>query len=52
MENNNEIKRFHGDWKCSQCGREITTLPFEPKGRSIERVKCVECYRKMKEAEA
>lgn len=27
-----ERKMFQGSWKCSQCGADITELPFEPKG--------------------
>ena len=23
-------KMFKGDWKCSECKKEITELPFEP----------------------
>jgi CxxC-x17-CxxC domain-containing protein len=52
MDNNNgEKKRFEGNWKCAKCGKEITSLPFEPKGKSVERLQCIECYRKAKEAE-
>ncbi len=52
MDNNNgEKKRFAGNWKCAKCGAEITSLPFEPKGKSVERLQCVECYKKSKEAE-
>ncbi|MEK7124620.1 MAG: CxxC-x17-CxxC domain-containing protein, partial [Patescibacteria group bacterium] len=33
-----------GNWKCSDCGTEITQLPFEPiPGRDIL---CRDCYRK------
>lgn len=33
-----------GDWKCSECGAEITELPFEP---SPDRpIYCRECWRK------
>ncbi|MFH1462537.1 MAG: CxxC-x17-CxxC domain-containing protein [bacterium] len=23
---------YQGNWKCSECGKEITELPFEPSG--------------------
>ena len=23
---------YQGNWKCSECGAEITELPFEPSG--------------------
>lgn len=25
-----ERKMYQGDWKCADCGKEITELPFEP----------------------
>ncbi|MBZ9572705.1 hypothetical protein KJA17_00705 [Patescibacteria group bacterium] len=25
-----ERKMYKGDWKCADCGKEITELPFEP----------------------
>ncbi len=25
-------KMVEGNWKCSKCGAEITSLPFEPSG--------------------
>lgn len=31
-----------GNWKCSQCGAEITELPFEPDARPLF---CRECHR-------
>ncbi|QQG46638.1 MAG: hypothetical protein HYY55_00955 [Candidatus Niyogibacteria bacterium] len=35
---------IEGNWKCSDCGAEITKLPFEPKeGRPVF---CLDCYRK------
>ena len=37
-------QRFTGDWQCANCGRAITSLPFEPKGRSVERLQCLDCY--------
>jgi len=42
-------KRFHremhkGHWTCSDCGGEITELPFEPTpGRPVY---CKECWTK------
>lgn len=41
-----ERKRFQGNWKCADCGAEITELPFEPRDGS--NVRCLECYRKNK----
>ncbi|PIV64928.1 MAG: hypothetical protein COZ90_00530 [Candidatus Nealsonbacteria bacterium CG_4_8_14_3_um_filter_37_36] len=35
---------FKGNWKCSECGKEITELPFEP---SPDRpIFCKECWAK------
>jgi CxxC-x17-CxxC domain-containing protein len=37
-------KTFKGNWKCADCGKEITELPFKP---SEERpVYCKECWQK------
>ena len=36
-----------GNWKCSDCGEEITELPFEP---SPDRpIYCRECWRKQRD---
>lgn len=32
-----------GNWACSECGKEITELPFEPKGDRP--VLCKDCWR-------
>ncbi len=37
---------FQGHWKCSMCGADITSLPFEP--RSTEGLKCLDCFKKSK----
>jgi len=37
-------KMFQGDWKCSDCGKEINELPFEP---SPDRpLYCRDCWSK------
>ncbi|RJQ35429.1 hypothetical protein C4566_00720 [Candidatus Parcubacteria bacterium] len=33
-----------GHWECSECGVEITQLPFEPDGDRP--IFCRDCYRK------
>jgi CxxC-x17-CxxC domain-containing protein len=33
-----------GDWKCSECGAEITELPFEP--APDRPIYCRECWSK------
>jgi len=40
-------KMFQGDWKCSECGAEITELPFEP--APDRPLYCRECWRKKRE---
>ena len=35
---------FKGNWKCSDCGCEITELPFEPSGDRP--LYCRECHAK------
>jgi len=37
-------KMFKGNWKCSECGKEITELPFEPSGDRP--LYCRECHAK------
>ena len=34
---------YQGNWKCSQCGTEITELPFEPSGDLP--IYCRDCHR-------
>jgi len=42
--NNNSRPMVQGNWKCSECGAEITELPFEP---SADRpILCKECWAK------
>ena len=37
-------KMFQGSWKCADCGKEITELPFEP---SPDRpIHCRDCWSK------
>jgi len=44
-------QRYTGDWQCAKCGTAITSLPFKPRGTSADRLQCIECYKKTKEAE-
>jgi len=37
-------RMFEGNWTCSDCGKEITQLPFEPS--SDRPVYCRECWAK------
>jgi len=39
-------KMYQGHWKCADCGREITKLPFNPKPQRA--VYCKECWLKRK----
>ena len=37
---------FKGNWKCAECGADITELPFEP---SADRpIYCRDCHQKRK----
>jgi CxxC-x17-CxxC domain-containing protein len=38
--------KFEGDWKCSNCGTEITSLPFAP--RDTSNLLCINCYKQKK----
>ncbi|MBU1202898.1 hypothetical protein KKH39_02555 [Patescibacteria group bacterium] len=38
--------KVQGNWQCSDCGTEITQLPFEPDGDRP--IFCRDCYRKNK----
>lgn len=35
-----------GNWKCAQCGADVTELPFSPREGSD--VFCRDCYRNKK----
>ena len=35
-------KMVQGNWKCSECGKEITELPFEP--APDRPIYCKECW--------
>ena len=39
---------FEGDWQCSECGKAITQLPFQPGEDQV--VSCKECYIKKRNA--
>lgn len=43
-----ERKMFQGKWTCSQCGAEITELPFEPTGDRP--IYCRDCHRQRRDA--
>jgi len=38
------MKMVEGNWKCSECGVEITQLPFEP--APDRPIYCRECWSK------
>ncbi len=35
---------YQGNWQCSECGAEITELPFEPDG--TRPIYCRACHQK------
>lgn len=37
---------FQGNWKCAECGKEITQLPFQPDENRINQLKCRDCHQK------
>lgn len=46
MDNQNfsgDRQMFKGNWKCAECGAEITELPFEPDGERP--LYCRDCHR-------
>ncbi|OGZ66717.1 MAG: hypothetical protein A3C50_02345 [Candidatus Staskawiczbacteria bacterium RIFCSPHIGHO2_02_FULL_43_16] len=36
--------KVQGNWKCSDCGKEITELPFEP--APDRPIYCLDCWKK------
>ncbi|MBU2564185.1 hypothetical protein KKA23_01230 [Patescibacteria group bacterium] len=38
---------FQGNWKCAECGKEITELPFEPS--QDQPIHCRDCWMKKRE---
>lgn len=40
---NGQREMIKGNWTCSQCGAEITELPFEPDGERP--LFCRDCHR-------
>ncbi len=47
MKNNNKTTNMvSGNWKCSECGKEITKLPFTPQEDRLNTLKCLDCYKK------
>jgi len=40
-------KKYQGNWKCSECGGEITELPFDPD--PDRPVYCIDCLRKRRD---
>lgn len=40
---------FSGNWKCSECGKEITELPFQPDENRLNQLKCRDCHRKSRD---
>jgi CxxC-x17-CxxC domain-containing protein len=39
---------FKGSWKCSECGKEITELPFEP--APDRPIYCKECWKNKRQS--
>ena len=45
-----ERKMYQGNWKCSECGKEITQLPFEPDPARLSQLKCRDCHQKSRDS--
>ncbi len=41
-----ERPKFSGNWKCANCGGDISSLPFEP--RDTSNLKCLDCFKRSK----
>ena len=41
-------KMVKGNWTCSECGAEITELPFEPDGQRP--IFCRDCHQKRRQS--
>src|SRR3989344_1357561 len=37
---------LEGDWKCKDCGKAITKLPFQPDESRLDQLRCRECHSK------
>ncbi|MBI2582699.1 hypothetical protein HYW30_00730 [Candidatus Azambacteria bacterium] len=48
-----ERKMYHpaeGEtWKCSECGVEITELPFPPDPQRMNQLRCRDCHAKFRQ---
>ena len=44
FDNQGPRKMVQGNWKCSDCGKEITELPFEP--AADRPIYCRDCWAK------
>ena len=48
-QNFSDDRQMHkGNWTCSQCGGEITELPFEPDG--TRPLYCRDCHRQKRQS--
>lgn len=36
---------YQGDWKCADCGKEISELPFQPDPSRVDQLRCKDCYK-------
>ncbi|MFH0890849.1 MAG: hypothetical protein V1856_02350 [Candidatus Liptonbacteria bacterium] len=37
-------QRFEGNWKCKDCGKAITSLPFQPDESRLDQLRCRDCH--------
>jgi len=43
-------REFQGNWKCSKCNADITTLPFEPDPNKLDQLLCRDCFREKRQS--
>jgi CxxC-x17-CxxC domain-containing protein len=43
-------KMYQGNWKCADCGKDITELPFEPDPNRTDNLRCRDCYKPRKKS--
>jgi len=43
--NSGPREMFEGNWTCSDCGKEITKLPFQPDPARVGGLKCLDCHK-------
>lgn len=45
---NFQRQMYQGNWKCVDCGKEITELPFQPDPNRFDQLRCRDCHKPRK----